>query len=307
MSTSAARTPAGSDPARGRENDPAFGWEPGPLDLDAYLERIGHRGPVPPTLETLRALNRAHAATMPFENLDVLLGEEIRLDIAHLQDKLVRRRRGGYCHEHNILFATVLDRLGYRVTGRSARMLFGAEPERLRAIGHTLLHVEVAGREWLVDTGVGNIGPLEPLLLADGHQAHQGGWTYRVDRTDRGWWLVRLARPGGWFPLYNVPDERYYRVDFEDHNHIAAHHPRSPFTRMVVAQLNGPDKRIALTDRTLVTTRPGAEPENREVAPAELPRTLHEVFGLYLDKAQEDELARLAAAAPAGREVTGGD
>ena len=47
--------------------------------------------------------------TILFENLDVLVGPPIRLHLVSIQEKLVCDRRGGYCCEHNSLFASVLD------------------------------------------------------------------------------------------------------------------------------------------------------------------------------------------------------
>ena len=75
------------------------------LDLDAYLERIGYRGPVEPTRGVLDELHLGHVTRIPFENLDILLGLPIRLDLESLQRKLVQGRRGGYCFEHNTVFA----------------------------------------------------------------------------------------------------------------------------------------------------------------------------------------------------------
>src|SRR5258706_15142470 len=91
------------------------------LDLDAYLSRIGHRGVHEPTLATLQALHLAHATHIPFENLDILLGRPIRIDLASLQAKLVFGGRGGYCFEQNTLFAAVLQELGFDVTLLAAR------------------------------------------------------------------------------------------------------------------------------------------------------------------------------------------
>ena len=83
-----------------------------PFNLDAYLDRIGVDGAAP-SLTTLRAIVAAHAASIPFENIDVLLGRPPKLDIASLQDKLVARRRGGYCHEHSLLLRAALRALGF--------------------------------------------------------------------------------------------------------------------------------------------------------------------------------------------------
>lgn len=71
------------------------------IDLDAYFARIGYRGPREPTRATLNAIVFAHVGTIPFENLDVLLGRPIELEPEALMDKLVHARRGGYCFEQN--------------------------------------------------------------------------------------------------------------------------------------------------------------------------------------------------------------
>ncbi|EPC01025.1 hypothetical protein L861_10660 [Litchfieldella anticariensis FP35 = DSM 16096] len=269
-------------------------WEASPLDLEAYLERIDYRGPLTPTLETLRALQQAHLQAIPFENLEIITGGEIQLDLANLQEKLVGRRRGGYCHEQNILFATVLDRLGFAVAGRSARMLMGDDARKVTAVGHTILAVTLEERDWLVDVGVGNVGPREPVPLEEGIEMRHGRWEYRLERSPSGFWLLRYRRHDGWLNLYQFSDEPYYRADYEDHNYHVSHHPASPFTRRIVAQHNGAEVRYALTDLELKTFRPGEAPERRELDAGELPGVLRELFGLVLSHAQERVLLRQA-------------
>src|SRR5512139_458454 len=92
------------------------------VDVEAYLRRIGVADAGAPSLAGLAALHERHVAAIPFENLDVLLGRPIRLDLDSLQAKLVRARRGGYCFEQNTLFAAVLERLGFAVTPLGARV-----------------------------------------------------------------------------------------------------------------------------------------------------------------------------------------
>src|SRR5882672_3715315 len=93
------------------------------MDLDAYFERIGWRGPRAATAQVLAALVGHHVRAIPFENFDVLLGRPVRLDLDSLQGKLVRARRGGYCYEHASLFAAVLRELGFTVHCHSARVV----------------------------------------------------------------------------------------------------------------------------------------------------------------------------------------
>src|SRR6266540_1131840 len=90
------------------------------MDIQAYLCRIHYRGGLAPTAAILRELHRAHLLTVPFENLDIHLGRPILLDQEALFDKIVTRRRGGFCYELNGLFALLLRELGFDVTLLSA-------------------------------------------------------------------------------------------------------------------------------------------------------------------------------------------
>src|SRR4026208_1830058 len=67
------------------------------FDLDAYLARVGWQGSLEPTLDTLARLTRAHITRIPFENVDVLLGRGIRIDLDSIVAKMVVAGRGGYC------------------------------------------------------------------------------------------------------------------------------------------------------------------------------------------------------------------
>ena len=59
------------------------------VDLDAYLTRIGYTASRAPTLATLDALSAAHVQSIPFENIDVLLGRPIDLELPALERKLI--------------------------------------------------------------------------------------------------------------------------------------------------------------------------------------------------------------------------
>jgi N-hydroxyarylamine O-acetyltransferase len=273
---------------------PSALWDSAPLDLPAYLERIGYDGPLTPTSDTLGALMRAHLDAIPFEGLDPVLGRPVPVDTESVQDKLVRRRRGGYCHEHNTLFASVLDRLGYSVTGRSARMLMGGDEREMGPVGHTVLSVALDGADWHVDVGIGNFGPRGPIPVVDGAEVATGPWEYRMDRSDRGHWVLRLRRPEGWFTLIQFTEERYYRADIAVHNYVASTDPGSPFTQQIVVHHDGEDVRRTLNGLTLTTYRPGGARSRREITAEEVPETLRTVFGLTLPEEHERALVEFA-------------
>ena len=247
------------------------------LDLDAYLERIGYEGPVEPTLEVLDALHLAHATTIPFENLDILLGRPIRLDLPNLQGKLVRDRRGGYCFEHNTLFAAALDAVGFGVTRLGARVRFGARGVTART--HMVLLVQANGEGRLADVGFGGGSILRSLPMGLGPVADQFGWRFRLVDDDDGARVVQTRRPRGWIDLYAFTFEPQYQVDYEMANHFTSTHPSSPFTRTLTAQLCAPERSLILRGRKLIEETPTGETAS-EVRDDELLDVLEERFTL---------------------------
>jgi N-hydroxyarylamine O-acetyltransferase len=136
------------------------------VDLDAYFQRIHWAGGRDPTLATLAGLIEAHTAHIPFENLDVLLGRTLRLDLEGLQEKIVGVGRGGYCFEHASLFAAVLEALGFQVARHAARVvLFGPLAEAKR--DHMFMTVTVGGAAYVVDPGFGPFAARFPVPLVD--------------------------------------------------------------------------------------------------------------------------------------------
>jgi len=259
------------------------------IDVDAYLERIGYSGTREPTLEILRGLHLAHATTIPFENLDILLGRPILLDLASLQAKLVRARRGGYCFEHNTLFAAVLEALGFRVTRLGARVLMGRPPTEPLPDTHMLLAVDVHGTPWLADVGFGGDGLPLPIPFEPGPAVEQMGRTYRlvVEPAPTGGAIdspsshvLQTLRAGDWFALYAFALERRSPVDYEMANWFTSTHPRSPFVQGVVAQRLFPDGWLTLHGLELTRSHTDGRSETTMVSEDELLSVLAERFGL---------------------------
>lgn len=259
-------------------------WDSESLDLEAYLGRIGHRGPREATAGTLRALVRAHTESLSFENVDVVLGRGISLETADLERKLVRAGRGGYCFEHNLLFAAALERLGFPVTRHLGRVRRGSDLVRYRA--HATLVVEADGQRWLTDVGFGDEGPLAPLPLAEGAGAEVGGWRWRVVPDDDQWVVQSLHRDG-WFDLYAFREERHFPVDFEVSNYYTAHSPRSTFTGRLIAMRGGADIRYLLRGRELIGSTPDGRSECRELTGEQTVNALRDLFRVRLTGEEE--------------------
>jgi N-hydroxyarylamine O-acetyltransferase len=254
-----------------------------PRDAAAYLERIGHDGSREPTLETLRALHRAHLFTVPFENLDIHAGRSIRLDRAAFFQKIVRERRGGFCYELNGLFGEMLGALGFEVTLLSARVArpdggFGPE------FDHMLLLVNL-GRRWIADVGFGRCFE-EPLALDDPAEQEADGTLYRAVAGGDGWRLESRA-PGG----EPTPEHTFSLLPraLEEFAGMCEYHQTSPesnFTRKAVCSMPlARGGRITLSGRTLQVTVGGARQETPLEDDRAVAAALQEHFGIRMPRA----------------------
>ena len=212
------------------------------LDLDAYFARIGWTGSRSPTLGVLAGLCLRHTASVPFENLDILLGRPIQLDLASLVEKLVTRRRGGYCFEQNGLFQAVLAGLGFRVTPLAGRVRLGVPPDVATPRTHMLLRVDLDEGPHLVDVGFG-FTPTGPLRLEPGSEQTLHLGTYRLAR-DGARWTLELRQPDGFTPAYVFTEEPALPVDYEVANHYTSTSPRSFFTQGPLVMRHDPENGV---------------------------------------------------------------
>jgi len=247
------------------------------LDTAAYLGRIGVGAPAAPTPAALALLHEAHCTAVPFENLDILLGQPIRLDLASLQAKLVAGRRGGYCFEQNTLFQAALEALGFRVTPLAARVRAGATGVRPRT--HMLLRVDLDAGPFLADVGFGADGLLRPLPLAAGAELKVGPCAHRLAR-EGDLFVLQARTTAGWSDLYAFTLERQYPVDYEVANHFTSTHPQSIFVLGLTAQRSWPERRALLRNRELVVRGADGQRVTSVRDPGHLLELLATVFDL---------------------------
>jgi N-hydroxyarylamine O-acetyltransferase len=261
-------------------------WDAGALDLDAYLGRIGDDGPRDPGVATLTRLHRAHVAAVPFENLDIMLGRGIAVDLPSVQAKLVGRRRGGYCFEHATLFGAVLQRLGFRVDRLLART--GDPLEHPRPRSHMVLRVATGDGPWLADVGFGS-GLLTPLPLAEGGPHRQGAWAYELVRGPDTAWRLREHDGAGWTAIQTFTEEPQYQVDVEVANHHTATSSGSPFVRQPIVVRKDETSVRRLIGREYTVDRPGEPVVRRRCADGEYAGVLRDL-GLDLPTGEVEAL-----------------
>ena len=258
--------------------------------LDAYFDRVHYTGPAEPTLDTLRAVHRAHVLSIPYENLDMHLGRAHTLDHAAIFDKLVRRRRGGWCFEMNGLLAWALREIGFDVALLASAV--GRVPyddlaeDRARdgnqAEGNHMVLLVHLDRPWLADVGFGN-GLLEPLPLAEG-EYEQGGLRFRLARRGERWRCEQYDGIGFDFTL-----RPHTMDDFAARCHWLQTAPESGFTRTVTCHRWRADGIYSLRGAVLRHVTAQGSEDRVLTTEADYRRVLRDTFGLDLG----DEVTQL--------------
>lgn len=250
------------------------------MQLAAYFDRIGYGGSTLPTQETLFAIHRAQAQAIPYEGLDIQLGRPVDLDPARIFDKLVLRRRGGWCYETNGLLGWALGEMGF-----SVRRVTGGVHRRERgdaAFGnHLSLLVDPDGagidRIWLCDLGLGD-ALRAPIPLAEGLHG-DGGLTFRLERLPDGCW--RFHNHG-----YGTPETFDFRDAPADEALFAAqnrHLQTDPLSHFVLnAEVVGlaPQSSVTLLGRVLRHASAAGVDKDVIDTPEALGRALDRHFGI---------------------------
>ncbi|MEJ2865302.1 arylamine N-acetyltransferase family protein [Actinomycetospora flava] len=237
------------------------------MDAADYLTRIGAAAD-----DALDVLMRRHLETVPFENLSIHERDHVPIEDAALVEKVVDRRRGGFCYELNGAFAWLLGELDYEVTRCSARV---ATPDGLSFPGdHMAL---VVGGRTLVDVGFGRfaVGPLD-LESRDEQYDRSGAFTVRDE-------------PDGELDVV-WGDRVQYRLDprprsLQDFVPMAWWHrtsPTSPFTREVTCSRLTPTGRVTISGPKLIETADDGTRTERDLSTEEQLATYRDVFGVAL-------------------------
>jgi N-hydroxyarylamine O-acetyltransferase len=241
-----------------------------------YLDRVGYDGPTDATEETLRRLHHAHLLAVPFENLDIHVGRPIVLDLDAIFEKVVRRRRGGFCYELNGLFGWLLGELGFDVTMVSARVASpdgGFSPE----FDHMALVVRL-DRDWLADVGFGD-SAREPLAFDDETEHEWEGVAYSLARDGDEWLMVGRDEKGA-RPQYRFTTLARRLDEYEPMCRYHQTSPESHFTRKRICSRATPDGRVTLSDMRLIDTRGGARTERLLADDVEYAAVLRDLFGM---------------------------
>jgi len=200
------------------------------MNVSDYLGRIGCADCLAPSLTRLSQLQRGHLLHVPYESFDLWRGRVPDLSAEALYDKIVTRRRGGYCFELNGAYRWLLMNLGYEVRQHFGRWLYG-ETLEVPPPRHRALCVTFGGTAYVTDVGIGMRAPLAPLELAYGKVQTSAGVDWRIVRDARLGNLVQMSVKGAWANYFSFGDEPAEDADFLYVNHYLAVEPTSMFRR----------------------------------------------------------------------------
>lgn len=163
------------------------------MDLDAYFDRIGYKGSPRVDEDTLFAIHAAHLTSIPYENLDIQLGQTKPLSENSFASRIVDQRRGGWCYEMNGLLSCALRQIGFQIDRLGAAVFreFAGDD----TIGnHMVLLVHLDGHTLVADVGLGD-GPLYPFPLEE-HEWSENGFSFGLRRIEDEYWRFKNHEHG---------------------------------------------------------------------------------------------------------------
>lgn len=251
------------------------------MRVEKFLKRIGFHGVPKVGYETLARLQTAFLLSVPFENIDIHYSNtEIILDTEAFYDKIVERRRGGFCFECNGLMYAVLREMGFTVELLSARMCI-PHPFDQPEFGHMLLKV-VLDRAYLVDLGNGQ--SFRTPLCEDGSNEvwTPEGALYRIGPHMAGRTLYTRTGDTRWTPRFNYDSIARDLAQFAQMCHWHQTCPQSTFAKGPLATLALPEGRIFATRHKFVENHFGRITETPLNSESEFLECLKTRFNIFL-------------------------
>lgn len=219
------------------------------MEIKAYLERLGISDEkITPSYESLLKLQRAHLFSVPYENVDCLSTQPLSLDLTYLYDKVVIKKRGGFCFELNCLYENFLKGLGFQAKSYFAR--FWRDEEGIPIRRHRVVEVTIDGIKYISDVGIGAVCPRFPLLLSEGVVQEDFGESYKFIYEEEYGWVLYEYRHGQWQRYLSFTTEMTTEEDFEVITHFCQTHEKSKFNKKLMVAIKTPEGRKSIDGNT---------------------------------------------------------
>jgi len=253
--------------------------------VQAYLDRIGvslDLNSFTPDYDLLCRLQYAHVTHVPYENLDPMRGVPLTLTPEALYEKIIVRRRGGYCFELNCLFNWLLEQLGYRTVSYMARYIRGEAGQPVRRHRIIVAESDFTDGRVMCDVGIGDRAPRHALRLVEGLRQEQFGETYMFERDPFYGWLLSDFHKGEWIRFFGFTEEVQLDIDYVMPSFWCEKHPDSIFHKSNIVSLKTDTGRKTIAGMLHRIFDGDSVTETEIKDEAELEVILGEVFGIVL-------------------------
>ena len=251
------------------------------MNVKDYLKRIGFMGEPKPDYATLSELQYRHFLSVPYENLDIVGKTPVSLEVKDLYDKIVTRKRGGYCFELNALFNWLLCETGFKTANYFARFLLD-EPE-IPMRRHRVMRVEIGGEYYIADVGVGTIVPERPLKLVENEETEIRNLIYKFTKDPFLGWVLNFKKSGGGFKrLYSFTTDEQLEIDFIQPSFYCEYSPNSIFNKKNIVAIRTEAGKYTLDGNILNIIKAGESVSKKECDETEIPAILKEYFGIEI-------------------------
>lgn len=246
-----------------------------------YLDRIGFKGNPEINLDSLNKLHKLHLYSVPFENIDIHTGKKIILDVERFEDKIINRKRGGFCYELNGLFYELLKHTGFDVKMVSARV-FNEEEIPGAEFDHMVLIVKINEEEYLVDVGFGD-NFLEPLWINIDFVNEDSTGFYQIVKDDDIYYKLLRSDDGmKFYPKYLFSMQSRELSDYSEMCEYHQTSPKSHFTKNKLCSLPNADGRVTLVNDKLIITKNKNKEEYRISSEDEFKENLKKYFDIVI-------------------------
>ena len=248
------------------------------MNIQQYLERIKYDGNVTASLDVLSKLQVLHLMNVPFENLDIQ--NKIKINLDNLFDKVITRKRGGFCYELNGMFYKLLKQIGFVVKMVSARVYNNVTKNYSPEFDHMALIVSLDKDDYLVDVGFGEFA-LCPIKIETGTETEDAGGTFRIDRYDNKYFVVQKKNEHGEFIAEYIFTKKKRKIkEFYSRCIYHQENEESHFTQKRICTMATEWGRITLTGTTLKITEKGIVKETKLNDEMEVQQVLWSYFGI---------------------------
>ncbi len=195
------------------------------------------------SIDFLNTLIIKHLNTFTFSSINVLLKKDLSLNTQDIERRFLNSD-GGYCFEHNKLFYTLLNELGFEVKSYFARVLLNKNIDVGKT--HRFNIVIIDNISYLVDVGFGAYSPSSAIKLSKNNTITSNKLSYNITKEQNHTYFLNLSNADKNFILYSFDFMNYNEVDFELGHFYSHKHPNANFVKNLVLSLQKGTKTYSL-------------------------------------------------------------